>query len=131
MNRVTIVVMALLLGVAAAAQEASVLRVSGDFDGDGRSDTAEHRVGADSYQLIVWLGRAPQDQIVVLQGPRERSGDFLSVRPPGVYQPFPFGDADPAPVAIKHQAISYGSTESSESLIYWTDEGLRIIWLSD
>jgi|GEM_PF-2646064 len=119
---------ALLL--AAAAQAETTLRTEGDFDGDGRGDVAALEFDAKRYRLVVRLGAAPDEDVILREGPRSRAGNFLATRPAGVYETFPFDDRSET-VVTHHAGISYGTLESSESLVYWTGAEFRTVWLSD
>lgn len=86
MHRIVCVAFLSTLSAAAFAQEARTLTTRGDFDGDGRPDTATLTVGTERYRLVAQLSTQPRE-VVIEEGNRRYAGDTLETLPPQTYTP--------------------------------------------
>jgi hypothetical protein len=130
MRRIVFPALVSALCATAFAQQPLALSTRGDFDGDGRRDVAKLTANGSSYRLVAQLSSEPRE-IVISEGNDSRYGDFLGTVPPGTYTPSRACEDHPKPVVVKHEAISYGSSEASESVIYWTGKKFEWVCIGD
>jgi hypothetical protein len=103
-------------------------RVRGDFDGDGRDDTAVlliRRQGP-GFQLVVVLGSQSDAPVAVVLEKRPWLAQHfgLGVVPPGRYKTaagkgFKVSADDPAEITLDHAAIDRFEFESWNAFWYW------------
>ena len=117
------------LSAAAFAQQPVSLSTKGDFDGDGRPDTAKLTASGKSYRLVAQLSSQPRE-VVIEEGNDGHYGDYLETVPPRTYTPNA-ACGDTRPVTVKHDSISYGTSESSETIIFWTGKKFEQVCLGD
>ncbi|HJV40108.1 hypothetical protein [Caulobacter sp.] len=112
--------------------------ISGDFDHDGKADTARIlRAGADAYVLEISrgagpaapvrieLGRNPPDYMV----PAKNGGSMATACGKGVG-----AKTAPCPrasVQVTRGDLLFGSAEASEAVLIWDGRAFRQDWLSD
>ncbi len=122
-----------LAGAAAAQNFTSQMQATGDFDGDGLTDTAQMVSNDRGYHVTVTRGAAPRDPAVIAEGPAERAPNTMNVVPPGEFRTTAAGPGEgrSEQIRTRGQALIYGTAESSSALVYWTGDEFRTVWLAD
>lgn len=128
-------IMALLVAASLSAASNPV-SLSGDFDGDGRTDSARIIGNA----LIVTFDRpaGPSDHVALVL-PRGASSLKLSLVLSGRYETacgkgyLRATDCADAPrsVTIENDAINLFTPESANQYVYWTGDRFAAAWMSD
>lgn len=108
------------------------LSVSGDFDGDGKTDRAafllNDRRGA--FRLFVRRGATGRYEPLNYSEKITALGGYgLEVEPPGTYADIL--DEDAKPVRTRWPAVGAAYFESSYVIFYWDGRRFGEIWLSD
>ncbi|WP_165185233.1 hypothetical protein [Caulobacter soli] len=125
---------ALLLAAAAAFTP-----LKGDFDHDGRPDTARIVHAGDRYVLRVIRGADPRKPATVWDLGRSkppypfvaaaRAGRFQTACSKGLGR-----DATPCPrswVTVKAGDLTFGNAETTEAVALWNGRRFDVEWLSD
>ncbi|MEW6391944.1 MAG: hypothetical protein AB1542_16220 [Pseudomonadota bacterium] len=112
--------------------------ISGDFDHDGKADTARIvRAGEGAHVLEIVRGAAPDAPVRIELGryapdyivPAENSGAVATSCGKGVG-----ANTDPCPrksVQVTRGDLLVGAAEASESVFIWDGHAFRRDWLSD
>lgn len=112
--------------------------VTGDFDRDGRPDTARLVRSGDTYDLVIQRaapGAAPDvvETITVSQA----SNYFLVLATPGIYQTWcgrgGATEAEPCPalsLTLSGDVLAFGFAEAGESVAVWDGERFTTIQMS-
>jgi|SRR3990167_8669927 len=112
--------------------------ISGDFDHDGKADTARIvRAGDGAHVLEIVRGAAPDAPVRIELGryapdyivPAENSGAVATSCGKGVG-----ANTDPCPrksVQVTRGDLLVGAAEASESVFIWDGHAFRRDWLSD
>jgi hypothetical protein len=112
--------------------------ISGDFDHDGKADTATIvREGRDVYFLRITRGAAPSAPVRLRLGlnppdlmvPAKNSGSVATACGKGVG-----AKSDPCPhtsVQVTRGDLLLGSSEASQSVLLWNGQTFRQEWLAD
>jgi hypothetical protein len=112
--------------------------ISGDFDHDGKADTARIvRAGDGAHVLEIVRGAAPDAPVRIELGryapdymvPAENSGAVATSCGKGVG-----ANTDPCPrksVQVTRGDLLVGAAEASESVFIWDGHAFRQDWLSD
>ncbi|PIB96030.1 hypothetical protein [Caulobacter sp. X] len=112
--------------------------ISGDFDHDGKTDTARiHRAGDGGYVLEISRGAAPGAPARIDLGrsapnymvPAENGGVVATVCGKGLG-----AKTDPCPrasVQVTRGDLLLGASEASEAVLIWDGQTFRQDWLSD
>lgn len=111
--------------------------VAGDFDGDGRRDTARFVAnGAGAARLEAVLAARPGVvwQIPGSAGPAANL--YVVTVPPGRHAPLcDAGDGNTRPcsppIAVATDAVAFGTKEASMAIAWWTGTGFKMIWTAD
>jgi hypothetical protein len=121
----------------------SYLRAAGDFDGDGRSDTAELVVSEqhNAVAIRVRLSSLPSEPLVIAEdeGSHTVVGLGIDLVGPGDYKTacgkgyFECGPSDPEVLHLSCNAIDFFRFESANSFLIWQPEAKEFmrIWMSD
>jgi hypothetical protein len=120
------------------------LRVEGDFDGDGKSDTAEILINSAKNQFAVFVNLAAKHQWQILVEPVDLASldrFAIAIVKPGRYETAcgkGYDDSfcaqgEPDYLVLAHPAINFIYTESSDSIFYWDGKtkSFREIAMSD
>jgi hypothetical protein len=113
--------------------------VKGDFDHDGRQDTAQIVSTSGRHRLQVTRGADPRHPVVVWDlGETKPLHPFVSIARAGRFQTAcgkGLGrDSDPCPrawVTVKAGDLTFGAEESTEAVALWNGRRFEIAWLSD
>ena len=123
--------------LAAVLSLASLPSLSGDFDHDGRRDTAELVKVAEGYRLMIRRGAAASRPLTVmsLTDPanfylgKAQGGEFATACGKGIG-----AKSDPCPrasVQVTRGDLLLGSSEASQSVLLWDGQTFRQEWLTD
>lgn len=114
--------------------------VRGDFDHDGKPDSAHIvRWKPGLYHLVIRRG-APGHPVAVIDTIKEEDlfNLFLTRAKPGRWQTWcgKGGDEGDGPcrrksVQLHGDTLAYGTKESSEAVALWTGRRFEVVWLSD
>src|SRR5262245_8897904 len=119
------------LSAPVSAQQSRIYSTTGDFDGDGERDVASYVVLPGKHTRIsVRLSSQPED-VVVEETDGRHYGDYFTTVPPRTYKPNGACKSDVKALVVKHDAISYGSSEASETIIYWTGKTFEQVCMGD
>jgi hypothetical protein len=113
--------------------------LKGDFDHDGRPDTAQIVRAGDRYVLRVMRGADPGKPVTVWDLGREKPLDiFVTTSRAGRFQTACGkglgSNSDPCPhpwVMVKAGDLAFGTKESSEAVALWNGRRFDVEWLSD
>jgi hypothetical protein len=123
--------------LAAVLSLASLPSLSGDFDHDGRRDTAELVKVAEGYRLMIRRGAAAGRPLTVmsLTDPanfylgKAQGGEFATACGKG------FGArgrrCDRARVTLKGDELAFGFREMSDGVAIWKGGRFDLVWLTD
>lgn len=111
--------------------------ISGDFDHDGKTDTARLVRAGGGYALEVSRGAAPKAPVRIELGrhapnymvPAEKSGARATSCGKGAG-----ARTEPCPrasVQVTRGDLLFGSAEASEAVLIWDGQTFRQDWLSD
>ena len=118
---------------------ASFAPLTGDFDHDGRRDTARIVTSGGQYILRVTRGADPRHPITIWGlGPDKPRNTFVAATRAGRFQTAcgkgEGSDRDPchrAWVTLKAGDLSFGYEEASEAVAQWNGRRFVVDWLSD
>jgi hypothetical protein len=119
------------LALLAAAVIVLPAPVTGDFDGDGKPDTARlvQRVDGAGYDLVISRGAGPR--IIVTHVP-DAHNFYLQTgwRRAGCIEP---KASTPCPVtrSTPKDFLVFGTEEASAAIATWNGQGFDIKWMSD
>lgn len=125
------VAIALALSAPAFAQQSRIYSTTGDFDGDGKRDVATYVVLPGTHTRISARLSSQPEEVVIEETDGRHYGDYFETIPPRTYQPNGACKVDLKPLVVKHDAISYGSSEASETIIYWTGKKFEQVCMGD
>ena len=121
------------------AATAAFAPLTGDFDHDGRQDTAQIVSAGGQYVLWVTRGADPRHPVVVWElGKAKPLYPFVSTARAGRFQTACGkglgSDRDPCPrawVTLKDGDLTFGIEESTEAVALWNGKRFDVEWLSD
>lgn len=118
--RIAVIAAALMFAApAAVAQEAASKSVTGDFDRDGKPDSADLVVADGKYELTVSLSSRPEEPFRIGGGDAADAGDFLEVRHGGTFKRGSSRGRPSSPVTFSHDVFIYGRTNGMKTIWSW------------
>lgn len=109
--------------------------VTGDFDRDGVPDQAFLRSAGGELQVVI---SGHKGETVVYTGRDDGSSTYLGKLRPGTYATAcakGLGSdhlpCDPWSISVGGDTLEFGTPESSQAAVLWSDGAYRVVWLSD
>ena len=114
----------------------------GDFDGDGKTDTAKLLAKSDGTGIGVWVWLSTQKDAIFAGGSDQKDGHHsmgIETVKPGTYDTacgkghWPCKGDEKPKIVLTDPAINFFTCESAARYLYWspTDKKIKETWISD
>jgi hypothetical protein len=118
--------------------EPAVAKASSDFDGDGKVDAAEIVKVGDAYEVRVRLAGSARNSILVKTLGSQKRDFFLGAAPSGRLATWcgkgggsKDDPCEQSSVTLRGGELTFGVSESAQSVAIWTGGRFQVIQISD